>query len=751
MSFTRKMRLKAVLTAATLALGAHSAAFAALPATGVSLTKHLQTLNLEPTNLGDFVKDKAAAIKLGKALFWDMSVGSDGVQACASCHFSAGADNRAKNQLSPGINRANQDASSNKDITFFKGGPNYTLQGDDFPFHKLSDPNDRNSSVIRSSNDIVSSQGVVSRTFVNAIPGFPVEMTKYLADPDGFQVNGTNVRRVEPRNTPTVINAVLNFRNFWDGRAQNDFNGVNPFGARDANAFLYKKDANGNLVQTKVSLNNSSLASQSVGPPQSTFEMSAVGRPFAKIGVKLLPMQPLARQLVASDDSVLGPLSRAPNKGLNVDNYKTMVKAAFKTDWYASSQYVRVNADGTINILGALAGIASKIKGENTYTQAEYNFSLFFGLAIQMYESTLISDQTRFDRYLDGDVNALNAQEKYGFELFGNNTQTGLAAGPARCANCHGGPETSDASIFKVSQAINTALFGGTGVGPIRRRQTNVVDLGFNNIGVTPTLEDLGVGGRDLNGNPLSVARQAVLDGANSTIRIPNPSFDPNQPEGPSNLKTIPFVKSSDVLGVDGAFKVPMLRNVELTAPYFHNGEAKTLTEVVEFYMRGGNHQSPNPINPPLLSPSTQLATDPIGPSVALKTGFLTGFDATRTNPVQIRPVGTLSGPNFDNVPAQNACDKVKNPLCEFPGRPLVEADKEALVAFLLSMTDERVKFRKAPFDHPELYVPNGQVGDETAVIDLFGSAVDEFTKIPAVGKDGGPQLPKFLGLEQTP
>jgi cytochrome c peroxidase len=40
--------------------------------------------------------DKTAAIALGKALFWDMQVGSDGVQACASCHFHAGADHRAQ-------------------------------------------------------------------------------------------------------------------------------------------------------------------------------------------------------------------------------------------------------------------------------------------------------------------------------------------------------------------------------------------------------------------------------------------------------------------------------------------------------------------------------------------------------------------------------------------------------------------------------------------------------------------------------
>src|SRR5262245_5459078 len=49
-----------------------------------------------PSNLNDFVKDPAMALALGKALFWDMQVGSDGVQGCASCHFRAGADPRSK-------------------------------------------------------------------------------------------------------------------------------------------------------------------------------------------------------------------------------------------------------------------------------------------------------------------------------------------------------------------------------------------------------------------------------------------------------------------------------------------------------------------------------------------------------------------------------------------------------------------------------------------------------------------------------
>ncbi len=46
-----------------------------------------------------------------------------------------------------------------------------------------------------------------------------------------------------------------------------------------------------------------------------------------------------------------------------------------------------------------------------------------------------------------------------------------------------------------------------------------------------------------------------------------------------------------------GAFKTPTLRDVALTAPYFHDGSAKTLMDVVEHYAKGGEvkeHLSPN-------------------------------------------------------------------------------------------------------------------------------------------------------------
>jgi cytochrome c peroxidase len=52
------------------------------------------------------------------------------------------------------------------------------------------------------------------------------------------------------------------------------------------------------------------------------------------------------------------------------------------------------------------------------------------------------------------------------------------------------------------------------------------------------------------------------------------------------------FVTTGNTLDV-GAFRTPSLRNVELTAPYFHDGSAATLADVVRFYVKGGN-ENPN-------------------------------------------------------------------------------------------------------------------------------------------------------------
>lgn len=76
-----------------------------------------------------------------------------------------------------------------------------------------------------------------------------------------------------------------------------------------------------------------------------------------------------------------------------------------------------------------------------------------------------------------------------------------------------------------------------------------------------------------------------------------------------------------------GAFKTPTLRDVALTAPYMHNGEYKTLQEVVEHYNRGGDTKDLDPNMQPL-NLSAQEKTDLVE---FLKS--LTGAQASLTVP----------------------------------------------------------------------------------------------------------------------
>jgi cytochrome c peroxidase len=371
-------------------------------------------------NIGDFLNPgqgaKSMAVVLGKALFWDMQVGSDGM-ACASCHFSAGADNRTKNQLNPGTNANPPDTTFGNSMVIGAAGfpqfnPNHDVTINDFPFHKLADPlkEDFNHRVILSdTNDVISSQGVFNTTFTGIVPGQLHDAGIAVADPV-FNVGGVNVRRVEPRNTPTVINSVFNFDNFWDGRARNQFNGINPFGTLDSTATILVNET-GTLQQRQVTIPNSSLASQAVGPPLSNIEMSFAGRKFPDVGKKLLASRPLAFQRVHRDDSVLGSFSRGQGQdGLTFATYAEMVQIVFQSKYWDSNSVITFNADGSrvINPPGT----------PNGYTQMEANFSLFFGLAVQAYESTLVSDKTRFDRFMEGDDLALTQDELAGLLIF---------------------------------------------------------------------------------------------------------------------------------------------------------------------------------------------------------------------------------------------------------------------------------------------------------------------------------------------
>ncbi len=605
--------------------------------------------------LAEYVKDKPAVIALGKALFWDMQVGSDGVQACASCHFRAGADPRSKNQLSPGLKHVPQ-----PDRSFQLGGPNYQLTELDFPLTRLAIAGQRGAlDQATDRNDVVSSQGV---PYLDKGP-----------DPLGFQVGRLKTRRVEPRNTPSVINAVFYHRQFWDGRAENIFNGVNPLGARDPEARVLAA-AGGGLSEVQVALANSSLASQAVGPIVSDIEMAAPGRTAQDLardlrkgkkarhlGRRVHGSRPLQHQLVAPSDSVLGPWSRYPERGLRVKSYDDMIRAAFQEKYWQSAKLIRVTDDGTVSIVDR----PDRDRTTDEYTLLEYNFALFFGLAVQLYEATLVSDDTPWDRFRRDHPSAgdpalnpwtnTNPDHISQFALFGAHLFNDRTRGPnnLRCSNCHESAELTDASVRRINLAAN---------GPVRNRDGNVIDKGFNNIGLRPTDDDLGVGASDAFG-PLSHSKRLFPDSL------------------PAGFDGATVTKG---FGIEGAFKVPSLRNVALTAPYFHNGDTHSLREAVLLYSRGGN-----------VAPITQ------------------------TDGTPIEPLGIAN---------------------------MTSDEADAIVAWLESLTDERVRIASAPFDHPQLFVPNGHEGNQHRVDRTgHGFAKDDMLEIPMTGAAGGPPLPGFL------
>ena len=148
-------------------LGVDVVPFGASPANSVGAPLvPLSTLGVpKPTNfLGPYVTDEAAAIRLGKALFWDMQAGSDGKTACATCHFSAGTDSRTRNTLNPG-----KDANGMALTTPFAA--NADLTPADFPL-PLGDPH------------VVGAQGVVPSTFVSILAGSATETTAAPVDPN---------------------------------------------------------------------------------------------------------------------------------------------------------------------------------------------------------------------------------------------------------------------------------------------------------------------------------------------------------------------------------------------------------------------------------------------------------------------------------------------------------------------------------------------------------------------------------------
>ena len=689
----------------------------------------------QPEEIASFITNNDAAIALGKALFWDVQAGSDGLTACASCHYHAGADNRAQNSIHPG-----------PDGVFGAANPNGRVDGAQFPFVQFATP-ELGDEMISMIDDIRGSQGVTSRTFAGINPMSSADDATDALD-STFNVGGINTMQVTGRDAPTNIGAAFMERLFWDGRAQGEFNGVNIWGSLDPDAAVLEMLEDGSLGETSVSIPASALASQSVGPPTSHVEMSWRGRGFADIGTKLIGRQPLSSQFVDPTDPVLGPMANLAGDGLDpATTYSDMIQAAFDPRWWGSAE---VTAEGR--------------------SQMESNFSLFWGLSIQAYQQTLLPNNAPYDQFVEGDEFAMSDAAKRGLAIFQDK---------GKCIDCHssptfGGPvDTNILSAAGISfegslerMEMDTAYsVGGLSLstnpgfgeqllnfgpsqkilgifdtgrnliawrrlppipacGPAAVRslplnlvgnmipadtefEANVtvitdgnceltvrVDLSWNELG--PPGANLFVafaGGRIFRLQMPAPNTIAVYDDSFYNIGVTQTISDmgagADGPFGPLSMTRrhlageefdtgIGPVSPTERVAVDGSFKTSSLRNVELTGPFMHNGSMKSLEEVVEFYARGANFGN-----------ARNLAPD------------LGGFELTGT-------------------------------------------DKADLVAFMQALTDERVRNQSDVFAHPELPLKRGNMGDDLSVADDgTGNATPNLGVISATGAAGGtPVLP---------
>lgn len=255
-------------------------------------------------------------------------------------------------------------------------------------------------------------------------------------------------------------------------------------------------------------------------------------------------------------------VSKGINRLTGTRNSPTVLNAAFNTSqfWDGRSPSLEDQAQHPI-INPVEMGLKNHnpvmkiVREEKKYQE---QFKAAFGLepkdiqlnhvlmAIATFERTQIDGNSRFDRWhYGGEEKILTASEKNGFNVF---------IGNGRCVSCHTVEHTS-------------ALF---------------TDNKFHNIGV-------GI-------NKLSIADQTAIAQEFLKSDYSNEAVD---------VKVLTDAKTSEVgrLAVSkklydmGNFKTPTLRNINLTAPYMHDGSLKTLEDVVEHYNRGGASSDKERIN----------------------------------------------------------------------------------------------------------------------------------------------------------
>ncbi len=158
------------------------------------------------------------------------------------------------------------------------------------------------------------------------------------------------------------------------------------------------------------------------------------------------------------------------------------------------------------------------------------------GKAIAAYERRLVSRDSKFDRF----VLALRNGDSKARSEYGESALRGLALflGKADCITCHAGPNFTDNEFHNI------------GVPPLDKKPAH--DLGRHS------------GVRLLRADPFN-ARSKFSD----------------DPEGERAREIDALAHSHELWG---QFKTPTLRNVARTAPYMHQGQLASLTDVLRYY-----------------------------------------------------------------------------------------------------------------------------------------------------------------------
>jgi cytochrome c peroxidase len=162
--------------------------------------------------------------------------------------------------------------------------------------------------------------------------------------------------------------------------------------------------------------------------------------------------------------------------------------------------------------------------------------------AIASYERTQVSFDSLFDHFIAGDKNAIDESAKRGWELF--NTR-------ARCNKCHALTEQT-------------------------RDPTYFIDKDFHNIGIGIIRHNVVA---------LAVKAEKLVNSRNARA-IDDAALETEMSVLGRYLVTR---KEADI----ASFKTPTLRNVLITAPYFHDGSQATLWDVLDHYNKGDGVQDP--------------------------------------------------------------------------------------------------------------------------------------------------------------